>query len=365
MAERAFPFTTTGSGGNTEAYTEAQTAEFFQSLFTQDATYGVLRDYLNELVVSTSSGNIAVATGSAFVKGYWYLNNTSKSITVATPTLGTTGYRVILRLDYTANTITAEVLSSSDGVSALPALTQNSSIWEETLTTFTKTTGGVVTLTDARTFAQYSTNHVKRNGDTVTGALTLNSSLTVESALPSIILIESDAATDNKRWQLIVTGESFRVQLATDAGSASSFITVDRTGNTVDSINIASTALTHNNNDVWTRDNLDIRRQGGNASDWSVPGTTNYMPTTYTRQIGVCSNPNLPNTTNVLKTITFPVAFTQVPFVMLDANDGSFFGATVNVDSVSLTQVVLSFDLTSGSLSAGVFNVRWSAESIS
>ncbi len=176
MAERSMFYTTTGSG-NATAYTESQVAQWLQSTFTQDTTLGVLRDYLNELEPTVSGGNIAVNTGAAYVKGYWYLNDASKTVTVATPSVGTTGYRVVLCITFASDTVTAVLKSSSDGVSSIPALTQDGTTWEESLCSFTKTTGGAITLTDTRVFAQYATNHVKRTGDTMTGELDLLSSL--------------------------------------------------------------------------------------------------------------------------------------------------------------------------------------------
>src|SRR5690606_80859 len=71
------------------------------------------------------------------------------------PTIGTTGYRVVLRLDVAARTVRLVLLSSSDGVSAIPAATQSAgTIWDMTVATFTCTTAGNITLTDMRGYAQ-------------------------------------------------------------------------------------------------------------------------------------------------------------------------------------------------------------------
>lgn len=305
MAERAFPFTTTGSG-NATAYTEAQTTQWLKSVFLQDQSWGVLRDWLNELNPAVSGGNVTVDTGSAYVNGYWYLNDALKTITVPTPSVGTTGHRIILRLTHSSDTIQAVLKSSSDGVSSPPSLQQDSSIWEESVATLTKTVGGVVTLTDTRQFAQYATNHVKRTGDTMTDALLIS------NTLPYLGLIESAAAADNKRWHILASNETFIISASNDAVSVvGDVVRVNRTGTTIDSIDfpVLLGQLLRSGNVVL--DAGAMRRQGGSSSDWSVTGTTNYDITSAIRiQFG---SYNLAGTTGI---VYFPVAFSAPPIVI-------------------------------------------------
>lgn len=325
MAERSMPWTTTGSG-NATAYTESQTVQFFGSLFHQDQSWGVLRDYLNELTPSVSSGNIAIATGAAMIQGYWYLNDASKTITVTTPSIGTTGYRVVLRITFASDTIEAVLLSSSDGVSALPALTQNTTIWEESICSFTKTTGGVVTLTDTRQFAQYATNHVKRNGDTMTGVLNLS------TANPVVRFQETDGTANNQYWDVGANGEQFLIRALNDAlSSASVVLAVDRTGTTIDTVNFPNGTLQSAGNEVWDRGDLAIRRQGGNASNWATEGTTNYTPTSIHIQVGVVSS----EPGDVF--VTFPTAFAGTPVVQVTPVTSTASGVAVSIFSVSTT----------------------------
>ena len=78
-------------------------------------------------------------------------------------------------------------------------------------------------------------------GGTLTGTLFLN------SGDPRLRFTETDAATDEGRWDFLAQGNQFRIRTLNDAGSAGNFImTVDRTGIVVDTINLQGTALQHN-----------------------------------------------------------------------------------------------------------------------
>jgi hypothetical protein len=299
------------------------------------------------------------------------------------------------------------LVQSSDGVSAIPAAIQTAgTTWDITLATGTITTGGVISLIDARTYIQFNTDHVRRDGDTMSG------NLTISNTTPGIIINETDGATDNKRWQLIAIGESLRLQTATDSGGAASFLIAERTGTTVDSIALTAgsltlngntvfttatdgvgsgldadlldgqqgsyywnpandgagsgldadlldglqstqlarlaaasnftTAPTINGNEVWhagndgTGSGLDadkvrgvtiaaIRRQGGNASNWNVPGTTNYSPNSWILQVGAEEITYVgPGVTSGTINITFPQSFSGTPILT----------ATATVDSL-------------------------------
>jgi hypothetical protein len=89
------------------------------------------------------------------VRGLFYFNDADTTLAVSTPVVGTTGGRVILRSNYTTATIRLAVKQNTDGVAAIPALTQIANdIWEIGLSEFTITTGGVITVTDNRIFAR-------------------------------------------------------------------------------------------------------------------------------------------------------------------------------------------------------------------
>jgi hypothetical protein len=88
------------------------------------------------------------------VQGFSYWNSSASTLAVTTPTTGTTGGRVVLRADYSAATVRTVVKLNTDGNAGIPALTQvANTTWEISLATFTVTTGGVITVTDDRVYA--------------------------------------------------------------------------------------------------------------------------------------------------------------------------------------------------------------------
>lgn len=138
-----------GDGGPYNAAT--QWAQVLETLgLAVGANVGVVSGIQNELAVTSSGNNNATTnTGRALVEGILYENDASESKATASPVVGTTGRRVVLRADYSARTVRIVIITSSDGTAALPALTQAAGVtWEIPLRGFTITTGGVITLGD-------------------------------------------------------------------------------------------------------------------------------------------------------------------------------------------------------------------------
>jgi len=72
-------------------------------------------------------------------------------------------------------------------------------------------------------------------------------SLTLTDAAPFIDLIESDAALNNTSWRIQVNSEQFTLQVANDVLAAfTNILTIDRTLNVVDTIDLLPTTLLHN-----------------------------------------------------------------------------------------------------------------------
>jgi hypothetical protein len=77
--------------------------------------------------------------------------------------------------------------------------------------------------------------------------------LGLSCAQPILSLNETDAATDNKLWTIAAIGEQFRIGAVNDAGdTATTFLAVDRTGTTVDTINFPSGTLQYGGSEVLT-----------------------------------------------------------------------------------------------------------------
>lgn len=163
MTQKSWPWDTNPPGGGTgdgaSGLNEASSREFL-ALYTQiqdPTTEGVFKGVLNALEVTGAASPLSVATGSAVCYGL-YISDAAESLAVSTPAAGTTGGRVVLRTTWAGQptdpaTTRLAVKTSADGVAAIPAVTQNEgTVWEISLATFTITTGGVITLTDDRTF---------------------------------------------------------------------------------------------------------------------------------------------------------------------------------------------------------------------
>lgn len=156
MAEYSMFFTTNDIGDGT-AYTAAQHFAWLQSTFGD----GICTGRNLELDAEVSSGNVLIKTGAAYVGGAFYENTSNVTVTIPTPSIGTTGHRIVVRKNSAAQTTRITLLSSSDGVASIPALTQDGTNWDFSLCTLTKTTAGVVTVADTRRYIRpYYTKRV-------------------------------------------------------------------------------------------------------------------------------------------------------------------------------------------------------------
>ncbi len=69
----------------------------------------------------------------------------------------------------------------------------------------------------------------------------------VTAAAPQLFFVETGVTADNTTWSWTVDGESFSGRVWNDAiGAQATWLTVDRTGNAVDTIALAATAITLN-----------------------------------------------------------------------------------------------------------------------
>jgi hypothetical protein len=129
MTQTYFPFDS-GQGANA---TEAMWTKMAQHWLAT----GVIKSLLNELLVYADSTGmqVKVNSGSAWIKGHYYESDDIEIMAIgAADSVNSRIDRVILRLDWTANTMELAVLQGVAAVSPVaPALTQNSSRWEISL----------------------------------------------------------------------------------------------------------------------------------------------------------------------------------------------------------------------------------------
>ncbi len=156
MAESSMFWTTDGTGdGTAGGYTMAQWLRVFRCTLMRDmTTQGPAQGYLSELEPTNPAGrDLQVDTGGALVAGFAYWNTSAVTKTLTAPVVGTTGWRLVLRADWTAQTVRIVLLEAADGTATPPAVTQSDEVtYEISLAYGTITTGEVVTLTDDRTF---------------------------------------------------------------------------------------------------------------------------------------------------------------------------------------------------------------------
>ena len=276
MAERSFGWQTNGTGdGPSAGYTMARWYDFIRKLFasaTATDNEGVIFGVGSVLAVSGAASPLSIATGAAILAGLFYENTTVATKTVTTPVVGTTGGIVKLQSDYAAQTIRIVVAMSADGTPDIPTLTQTiGTTYEIPLASFTITTGGVITLTDARIYAHFRT-------PVSTGM--------IETAAVIAGKLASDAVTTVKILDANVT----TAKLAADS------VDDTKVGNRVPQF---------------------YRRQGGSATDWDTAGITDRTPGAVRMQAGSYDCGNLTGPSNNLFTITFPTAFSYAPLVFL------------------------------------------------
>lgn len=252
MAEKSIFWSAPTTGDGSAAYTETELFSWLaRTLLVDPATQGVHGNYANKLAVSGVASPLTVATGAATVYGIPYENTAAVALAVPTPSVGTTGKRVVLRADFTANTVRIVLITSADGTSAFPALTQDATratYWEIALANLSVTTGGVITVTDARTFAHFNT---------------MVSSAMLDAGSVNTAALAADSVDDTKA------------------------------GDRVPQF---------------------YRRQGGDPADWAIEGTNNYTPGAVRMQGGIAPL-TLPSGGSFGEvTVTFPVPFSSAPF---------------------------------------------------
>lgn len=195
MAQNSFFWNTEGTGdGDNAGITMAQMVEMWRALFTANTGAdlgGVASDYLNRLAVSGTSSPITVASGLACVYGYVYTNSAAENVTVPTPSTHPRIDRIVLRVNWTAQTVRITRIAGTEAASpSAPALTQSAgTTWDIPLAQVQITTGGVITVTDQRKWLSLvgdgTVSADKLGSDVVLGPTFMRIPLAISNASPS------------------------------------------------------------------------------------------------------------------------------------------------------------------------------------
>lgn len=95
----------------------------------------------------------------------------------------------------------------------------------------------------------------------------------VRNALPQWIFVETDAAADNQAWPIRISGEQFNIGALNDLGNVfTPWVTVDRTGTTIDLVNLQGTTVSVNGQNIrdaaiLTSGLVGTARLGGGVAD--------------------------------------------------------------------------------------------------
>lgn len=210
MTETSFPWADTLTGDASIApYSHLEFSRFFGKIVASDAAGFVIPQYANNLTVQASSpvaATVDVTTGAAYVKGFFYENDTLATLTIAANASGNPRLdRIVLRVDFAAQTIRLAVLQGTAAASpSLPALTQiYGTTWEISLG-YVWVANGFVTISgsdvhDERTF-------VRNAAGDFSGYLTQNRIINSEfMAFSGLSTIPSSVPAPPDGWQLVGT----------------------------------------------------------------------------------------------------------------------------------------------------------------
>lgn len=119
--------TTVGDHG---PYSDDQFSDFIRDIFQTDpATTGVVYGAGNNLNVTSSLTGIFVDTGTALVDGKLYVNDAALAIALANPGSGINHYTIVLKKDFSAQTVRAVALGPD--LSAFPSVVQtDGTVWD-------------------------------------------------------------------------------------------------------------------------------------------------------------------------------------------------------------------------------------------
>jgi hypothetical protein len=198
-------------------YTDDAYSDIQRKLHQQDRTLeGVVSQYANELAVSGVTSPVAVATGAAVVDGKFYENDASLNVAVATPGGATRLDLIVLRKDWTAQTVRVVRIAGSEG-GGEPAIVQtDGTTWDIVLAKLSITTGGVIALEDRRAFVASPIAPLRATGPKT---LTIASGV-VTVRRQSVYLIDTEAAASTDDLDTINGGYLGQVILLKMANSA-------------------------------------------------------------------------------------------------------------------------------------------------
>ena len=257
------------------------------------------------MTTDAGGGNLSVGTGAAMVDGKWFENDAPVTVNIPTPAAGNARIdRIVARVVWANFTVRiTRIVGTAAAIPVAPAITQTSgATYDIPLYQAYITDGGVITLTDERVFA----------GAQVDG-------VTLENAAGVLRVANGGINTP---------------QLANDS------VDDTKAGDRVPQF---------------------YRRQGGSAVSWATAGTNNYTPTAVRMQGGVIEL-TLPIGEGAADTtVTFPVAFSQIPIVVISANADFISDHVFRSAFITAADFHINVYGTAPVGGDAIFNVHWLA----
>lgn len=342
-------WTTNGIGDGAAAYTQQQIIDWLRYTFLRDpSVQGIVVGVGGEFGVTATGNVLTIQSGAAYVYGFPFWESTAQTLTVPIPTVNTTGHRVVIRADWTTQTVRVALKSSSNGNPSIPSLEQTAGIiWEISIATLTITTTGVIALTDTRSFCQFNT--IVHGSRLIAG--TVNGDRLTPNTVNGDRLI-AGTVNGNRLAAGTVNGD----RLVDNSVAPSKLIM--GVGSGLNAGQLANTAF------------QPFRRQGAttsNNSAWTTGGTLNSDITTLRVQMGSVSVASAPfGQTASPATITFPSAFLNTPLVFVTVlhpvenptvSDNAYVARVVSVSNTGCSIAAH----TSRTSSAPLVTVMWVA----
>ena len=228
MAFKSGMWTSNGVGDGPEAgYDQDWVRGIWHAIFASGvADAGVVADYEDALLVTSSAETYTVATGFACVYGFFFENTASYDFEVVSPTGSTRIDRIVVRVDWDAQTVELAVVTGVEGEGA-PDLTQTADdTWEIPLSQASITTGGAITLTDQREYLGSSSGTTETSEATPLTLALRDANARFKVGAPS-------AASDVARYDTVTTHAALSgssAHGAVSAPTASKIITRDASG---------------------------------------------------------------------------------------------------------------------------------------
>jgi hypothetical protein len=378
---------TTGGVGDAITYTTADWSNIIKVVSASPGGEGV-GTWLDNLAATATTNKVTISTGAAVVDGKPYLCSVAGDITIPSAVGGgnTRIDRIVLRANWISQTVRLYRIPGTDAASPSAPVyssTRGSSfdvlLWQATVNA-----SGAVTLVDER---QWGTSQLKSysNGIFVTSLgllgvhvdgttiITSGNLVSINSGGVGTAQLATAAVSTTNIGNVAVTADKLAASVAGDgltggvgtplavnvdnatlATSADQVIikaggvgTAQLATNAVTTTNIGNVAVTTAKLANSTVDDTKVGnrvpklkwRQGGDATDWSVAGTTTYTPTGVLIETGVVTVPIASGTYNSI-TVTLPSAFSAKPAVLLSLNSHNFGGG--NLDYYEAPETTIS-----------------------